>query len=89
MAKSISWRWQTANQYTQMSALYPFHFGLAIAFAHQVVKRFPVEETWRGQVKQFVRNLLPDIPPMEVVLREVEARKGQKKERPFFVSSSC
>ena len=74
----MSWRWQTGNQYTQISALYPFHFGLGIAFAHQVVKRFPVEETWQDQVNQFVRDLLRDIPPMEVVLRESEERKGQK-----------
>ena len=66
-------RWQTGNQFTTYSALYPKHFGISIAFASELALFSNDKTEWPQHVAEHVDELLRiDMPTIAQCIQAAE-----------------
>ena len=65
---SFACRWQTANEFTQYSALYPDLFGLGIAFCYELFRKGNTDAENLGYLAEFGELILSRMPSEEDVV---------------------
>lgn len=73
-------RWQTSNELTTYSALYPPQFGETIAFAAELLATV-AKPRWGSEVTEFVQDLLKSgFPTVDEALQECKDFKMGSKQ---------